>query len=194
MEKEKYSHDYKDIVDALIKENIVKTINAYVVYDIELKTFKYSVVDGKNTMNHDINLGVSSSNKVVAAYTVITFPDGSSNTNLLRKEELDAAFDCVKEENKEGWKPFMPSFYKKTAIINHCKTLEKSERIAKVIALFNEQHEFEKGKKSIPQTETSKSDFLNELRIDAALGAEKEKTAKQNKEKVKQATKETHGV
>jgi hypothetical protein len=173
--KNNASSDYKDIVDALIKEGIVKHISAKVVYDIEVQNskFKYSISGNVQTLVHEVEPIIKPDNKVIAAYSTITFPDGSYDINFMRDIELKECFEYATD--KESWKPRMNEFYKKTVIRNHFKLLEKSEKIQNILRQFDSEHDLDlpkknKNNKDVEQTENALKELKEELKVEKKEG------------------------
>lgn len=99
---------------------------AVVVYaDDELE---YDIVDGEYTITqHKQSLKNIDDNKIVAAYAILTFPDGTKKTTLMTIDQIHKAWAQGQTRgNSPAHKNFPAEMAKKTVINRACKIAIKS--------------------------------------------------------------------
>lgn len=99
---------------------------AVVVYaDDELE---YDIVDGEYTITqHKQSLKNIDDNKIVAAYAILTFPDGTKKTTLMTIDQIHKAWAQGQTRgNSPAHKNFPAEMAKKTVINRACKITIKS--------------------------------------------------------------------
>lgn len=130
----------------------VNKIVAQPVYEGEKDDFRIDIIDGKEHYHHKINPFCDrSDNKIIAIYAYAQLSDGTTQYELMNREQIEAIRD-----NSDGWKAFKDGKAKsaiwndhfgemgrKTVIKRLFKYLPKinSEKLAKAIELDNADYQ-----------------------------------------------------
>jgi recombination protein RecT len=90
--------------------------------------FEYDIVDGEYTITqHKQSLKNIDDNKIVAAYAILTFPDGTKKTTLMTIDQIHKAWAQGQTRgNSPAHKNFPAEMAKKTVINRACKIAIKS--------------------------------------------------------------------
>lgn len=126
---------YKGMIKFLTDAGSVKSMQAHLIHEND----DYRVIQGsKPELHHEPD--IIKPGKVIAAYSVATFPDGSTEFLLMRMDELEKV-KGISQYTKAGsvWHKWEEEMFKKTVIKRHFKTLPKSERYEAAAAII--QHD-----------------------------------------------------
>jgi recombination protein RecT len=102
----------------------VKEVNAVVVYQNDLFEYGIDVKTGRQVIyKHDQKLGNIANDKIIAAYAIVIYKDGSTDATIMSMDEIRAAWNQgAPKGNSPAHKNFTQEMAKKTVINRACKT------------------------------------------------------------------------
>ena len=119
---------YRGMLDLVRRSGEITNISAELVYEND----EYDICLGLDkTITHKPNLK-SDRGKVIFAYSVATFKDGSKDFIWMTKQDLEKVEKASPSSHKNDspWKQWKEEMMKKSVIKRHCKTLPISAEIA----------------------------------------------------------------
>lgn len=132
---------------ALWKRVTGSTDDPDVVIVYEGDEFSYEIIDGKYTnIKHKQSITniKDDINKIIAAYTILTYPDGRKEVTIMTKEQIEKAWNQGQMKgNSPAHKNFPSEMSKKTVINRACKMGIKSSddsslKLMKDVMIANE--------------------------------------------------------
>ena len=102
----------------------VKEVNAVVVYQNDLFEYGIDVKTGRQVIyKHDQKLGNIANDKIIAAYAIVIYKDGTTDATIMSMDEIRAAWNQgAPKGNSPAHKNFTQEMAKKTVINRACKT------------------------------------------------------------------------
>jgi recombination protein RecT len=102
----------------------VKEVNAVVVYQNDLFEYGIDVKTGRQEIyKHDQKLGNIANDKIIAAYAIVIYKDGSTDATVMSMDEIRTAWNQgAPKGNSPAHKNFTQEMAKKTVINRACKT------------------------------------------------------------------------
>jgi recombination protein RecT len=102
----------------------VKEVNAVVVYQNDLFEYGIDVKTGRQVIyKHDQKLANISNDKIIAAYAIVIYKDGSTDATIMSMDEIRTAWNQgAPKGNSPAHKNFTQEMAKKTVINRACKT------------------------------------------------------------------------
>ena len=102
----------------------VKEVNAVVVYQNDLFEYGIDVKTGRQVIyKHDQKLGNIANDKIIAAYAIVIYKDGSTDATIMSMDEIRTAWNQgAPKGNSPAHKNFTQEMAKKTVINRACKT------------------------------------------------------------------------
>jgi recombination protein RecT len=102
----------------------VKEVNAVVVYQNDLFEYGIDVKTGRQVIyKHDQKLANIANDKIIAAYAIVIYKDGSTDATIMSMDEIRAAWNQgAPRGNSPAHKNFTQEMAKKTVINRACKT------------------------------------------------------------------------
>lgn len=139
----------------ILQSGEIADITAMVVYRREMEEGRFIYEEGTEAMlRHkpmfDLTAEDTTDDKIIAAYSMATFKDGTKSYKVLRRFEIDRVRECSqtgatkdkkgKPRNPSGpWVDFYPEMAKKTAVRAHSKMLPMSGDL--IIDVEGSEHE-----------------------------------------------------
>lgn len=155
-------NDYKGDIELVIRSGAARAIDGQAVYEND--TFEYELGDAPWLKHRPAKLG-QSRGRMIGAYSVafINITGTLKKIAVMSMQEIEAI-----RSKSRAWSPKTvaecPEWYAiKTAIHRNCKALPKSEALARVLAMFDQQDDADHGEDLNPANEvqpTSKVDGL----------------------------------
>lgn len=102
----------------------VKEVNAVVVYQNDLFEYGIDVKTGRQVIyKHDQKLANISNDKIIAAYAIVIYKDGTTDATIMSMDEIRTAWNQgAPKGNSPAHKNFTQEMAKKTVINRACKT------------------------------------------------------------------------
>ena len=122
----------------------IATLGARIVYQNELETgrFKFSIVNGEDTLEHNPIL-FEERGAPVGAYARVKFKDGSIEYEVLNKAEIEKMRAVSRSKDSGPWVSWWEEMAKKSAIRRLAKRLPLSAELVATITREDEVSEYE---------------------------------------------------
>jgi recombination protein RecT len=119
----------------------VKEVNAVVVYQNDLFEYGIDVKTGRQVIyKHDQKIGNISNDKIIAAYAIVIYKDGSTDATIMSMDEIRAAWNQgAPKGNSPAHKNFTQEMAKKTVINRACKTPINSSTDVILVGGYDEE-------------------------------------------------------
>jgi recombination protein RecT len=121
----------------------VKEVNAVVVYQNDLFEYGIDVKTGRQVIyKHDQKLGNISNDKIIAAYAIVIYKDGTTDATIMSMDEIRAAWNQgAPKGNSPAHKNFTQEMAKKTVINRACKTPINSSTDVILVGGYDEEND-----------------------------------------------------
>lgn len=121
----------------------VKEVNAVVVYQNDLFEYGIDVKTGRQVIyKHDQKLGNIANDKIIAAYAIVIYKDGSTDATIMSMDEIRAAWNQgAPKGNSPAHKNFTQEMAKKTVINRACKTPINSSTDVILVGGYDEEND-----------------------------------------------------
>jgi recombination protein RecT len=121
----------------------VKEVNAVVVYQNDLFEYGIDVKTGRQVIyKHDQKLGNIANDKIIAAYAIVIYKDGSTDATIMSMDEIRTAWNQgAPKGNSPAHKNFTQEMAKKTVINRACKTPINSSTDVILVGGYDEEND-----------------------------------------------------
>jgi len=121
----------------------VKEVNAVVVYQNDLFEYGIDVKTGRQVIyKHDQKLANIANDKIIAAYAIVIYKDGSTDATIMSMDEIRAAWNQgAPKGNSPAHKNFTQEMAKKTVINRACKTPINSSTDVILVGGYDEEND-----------------------------------------------------
>jgi recombination protein RecT len=121
----------------------VKEVNAVVVYQNDLFEYGIDVKTGRQVIyKHDQKLGNIANDKIIAAYAIVIYKDGSTDATVMSMDEIRTAWNQgAPKGNSPAHKNFTQEMAKKTVINRACKTPINSSTDVILVGGYDEEND-----------------------------------------------------
>jgi recombination protein RecT len=121
----------------------VKEVNAVVVYQNDLFEYGIDVKTGRQVIyKHDQKLSNIANDKIIAAYAIVIYKDGSTDATIMSMDEIRAAWNQgAPKGNSPAHKNFTQEMAKKTVINRACKTPINSSTDVILVGGYDEEND-----------------------------------------------------
>jgi recombination protein RecT len=121
----------------------VKEVNAVVVYQNDLFEYGIDVKTGRQVIyKHDQKLSNISNDKIIAAYAIVIYKDGSTDATVMSMDEIRTAWNQgAPKGNSPAHKNFTQEMAKKTVINRACKTPINSSTDVILVGGYDEEND-----------------------------------------------------
>ena len=121
----------------------VKEVNAVVVYQNDLFEYGIDVKTGRQVIyKHDQKLGNIANDKIIAAYAIVIYKDGTTDATIMSMDEIRAAWNQgAPKGNSPAHKNFTQEMAKKTVINRACKTPINSSTDVILVGGYDEEND-----------------------------------------------------
>jgi recombination protein RecT len=119
----------------------VKEVNAVVVYQNDLFEYGIDVKTGRQVIyKHDQKLSNIANDKIIAAYAIVIYKDGSTDATIMSMDEIRTAWNQgAPKGNSPAHKNFTQEMAKKTVINRACKTPINSSTDVILVGGYDEE-------------------------------------------------------
>ncbi len=149
--------EYKGMIEAAINSGKIINMFAEVVYENE----PFKIQKGSSPeIEHELNF--PRGKKIIMAYSVAVFTNGSKSIEILDKDEIDKRMNCAKTKNI--WNEWYKEMAIKTVIRYHYKFLPKTEKMEKISNLFDKDFNLLLSKPSQKDVFSEYEDINNETK------------------------------
>ena len=126
--------DYKGFVDLAMACPKVSKVEAFIVYENDICT----MVDG--VIHHEVPSPFADRGKMIGAYAVCQFTDGTKKFEPMSKAQIDAVRERSKAKNNGPWVTDYEEMAKKTVFKRLQKWLPVTPRLRAAIDIDNEEY------------------------------------------------------
>jgi recombination protein RecT len=121
----------------------VKEVNAVVVYQNDLFEYGIDVKTGRQVIyKHDQKLANIANDKIIAAYAIVIYKDGSTYATVMSMDEIRTAWNQgAPKGNSPAHKNFTQEMAKKTVINRACKTPINSSTDVILVGGYDEEND-----------------------------------------------------
>jgi recombination protein RecT len=121
----------------------VKEVNAVVVYQNDLFEYGIDVKTGRAVIyKHDQKLANIANDKIIAAYAIVIYKDGTTDATIMSMDEIRAAWNQgAPKGNSPAHKNFTQEMAKKTVINRACKTPINSSTDVILVGGYDEEND-----------------------------------------------------
>jgi len=121
----------------------VKEVNAVVVYQNDLFEYGIDVKTGRQVIyKHDQKLANIANDKIIAAYAIVIYKDGTTDATIMSMDEIRAAWNQgAPKGNSPAHKNFTQEMAKKTVINRACKTPINSSTDVILVGGYDEEND-----------------------------------------------------
>jgi recombination protein RecT len=121
----------------------VKEVNAVVVYQNDLFEYGIDVKTGRAVIyKHDQKLANIANDKIIAAYAIVIYKDGSTDATIMSMDEIRTAWNQgAPKGNSPAHKNFTQEMAKKTVINRACKTPINSSTDVILVGGYDEEND-----------------------------------------------------